>query len=228
MSDEIAAVPEDDLLVSSEEELDDYFDYDGDAAIVEYRSSSGGDDDDDDPDEITTKKRRYIFPKPIHYNLFESTDDIDKMFNNHVQVYTIPQRWNARHPTVPSRVVNVKLCRLYLLKKPCVYNNLCKFAHHFTNITRCKYDFCKKTKLIGPGVFVNESHNMCRLRHHTESLNSFIYRTKQTTVFDLRLTIFSEFVDEFRKHFVFPMKCKSLHVTIVSRDVEAAAAATTG
>jgi hypothetical protein len=61
-------------------------------------------------------------------------------------------------------------------------------------------------------VFINTTSNMCRMRHHLETLNSFIYRTRQTTNFDLHLHIYPEFLEEFKKSFTFPMKCHQLWV----------------
>lgn len=195
---------DEDALPSSEEEPCEFFDYDGDVTITEYS---------DVDQDVEQHQQKYTFPKPMNYQLFESTDDIDKMFNNKVQVYHIPQRWVQR--SNEPKVVNTKLCRLYLLNKACAYNNLCKFSHHFSTITRCKYDYCKKTKLVGPGVFINTSSNMCRLRHHTETLNSFIYRTRQVTTFDIHIDVYKEFLEEFKKNFVFPMKCKQLWLRII-------------
>ena len=203
---------ETEVLPSSEDETNFFFDYDGDLSFQEYHQ----DDDDSEPSTsplaATTTTTRYVFPKPMNYQLFEATRDIDEMFNNRVHMFELPRRWIKRE--VSTGKINVKLCRHYLLNKKCDYHHSCKFSHHFCQITRCKYDYCKKTKLVGDGVFINTSSNMCRMRHHLETLNSFIFRTRQVTNFDLHLHVYAEFLEEFKKSFCFPMKCQQLWLEI--------------
>jgi len=196
------------IITSSEEESNFLFEYDGDLSFEEYKESET-----DDTDLETLQTKRYIFPKPMNYQLFESTEDIDEMFNNRVKMFEIPRRWIKR---TNNSKITVKLCRQYLLNKKCEYHHSCKFSHHYCGITRCKYDYCKKTKLIGDGVFINTNSNICRMRHHLETLNSFIFRTRQVTNFDLHLHIYSEFLEDFKKSFIFPMKCQKLWLHITS------------
>jgi hypothetical protein len=196
------------IIPSSEEESNFLFEYDGDLSFQEYKESET-----DDTDLDTVQTKRYIFPKPMNYQLFESTEDIDEMFNNRVKMFEIPRRWIKR---TNSSKITVKLCRHYLLNKKCEYHHSCKFSHHYCHITRCKYDYCKKTKLIGDGVFINTNSNICRMRHHLETLNSFIFRTRQVTNFDLHLHSYSEFLEDFKKSFIFPMKCQKLWLHITS------------
>jgi len=203
---------ETEVLPSSEDETNFFFDYDGDLSFQEYHQ-----DDDDDSEPSTspfaaTTTTRYVFPKPMNYQLFETTRDIDDMFNNRVHMFELPRRWIKRDGITGK--INVKLCRHYLLNKKCDYHHSCKFSHHFCQITRCKYDYCKKTKLVGDGVFINTSNNVCRMRHHLETLNSFIFRTRQVTNFDLHLHVYAEFLEEFKKSFCFPMKCQQLWLEI--------------
>jgi len=201
------------ILLSSDEEYF-YFEYDGELSFQDYYSSEYESDNtnaDSTTSKIIGQTTPFRFPKPMNYTLFKTTNDIDEMFNNHVTIFSLPSRWIKRKENCK---INVKLCRHYLLNKKCDYYNSCKFSHHYCNITRCKYDHCKKTKLVGDGVFINTNSNICKMRHHMETLNSFIYRTRQMTNFDLHLHVYSEFLDEFKKSFTVPMKCQQLWIYI--------------
>ena len=99
--------------------------------------------------------------------------------------------------SVGASTKKTKLCRSLLTNKMCSFGATCKFAHLFCQITKCQYDHCKKIQLIGNGIFKNVNENsVCRLRHNLETIDSFILRTNETTLFDINIEVFSEFISD--------------------------------
>jgi hypothetical protein len=144
--------------------------------------------------------------KPIQI-VGECSPSLQDIFNSmsKMTIFKIPKKFNIRSSHVytsenvsskPS-VKKTKLCRSLLNNKCCLFGASCKFAHNYSQISKCNYDHCKKIQLIGNGFFKNINDNsICRLRHNLEMLDSFILRTNEITVFDLSIEIFSEFVQD--------------------------------
>lgn len=206
LSTTISEEEEDDDVKQQQEEEEDYFtetdDFDGSVNIIEY-------DPNVSPlDELITKKKRVSFPRPIKIDQIKHILDLDKLFNCNVEVFKPSPKLKLRSKEQDTLLQNFleskeksnnKLCKLLLTQHYCPYNNVCKFSHHFSSVQLCKYDYCRKTKLVGPGTFINTSNFICKMKHRMESIHSFIWRTRHQTDAVLKLYVYSEFSKEFKK-----------------------------
>lgn len=185
-----------------DEHVSDIDDYDGSVQLLEF-----------DPNvsplnELVLKKRNFSFPRPIKIDEIKHVSDLDTLFNYNIDVFKTNPKMKLRATEnnldeflESKEKSNNKLCKLLLTQHYCVYNNDCKFVHHFNSIKSCKYDFCRKTKLVGPGTFINTTNFICKMKHRMESLHSFIWRTRHKTDSFLTLFVYVEFEDEFKKIF---------------------------
>jgi len=161
---------------------------------------------------------RSAFPKPLQIVGEKCVNTLEQVFdkNNKMCVFKIPSNYIARS-SQPKRIPIEynKLCRSLLMNKECIFGSNCKFAHNFTSLSKCKFDFCKKTKLIGSGVFKNVTNSPCTLRHNMETMDSLVFRNRENTAFAIRLEIFKQYFNDFKEMIHFPMKCSKLEFTVI-------------
>lgn len=134
--------------------------------------------------------------KPVDDSVRSLTDVFDKLKS--MTVFKIPKNFTLRQSgQCPAKRNRSKLCRSLLQNLPCEFGSNCKFAHKFDAMQKCKFDHCKKTKLIGPGLFKTaETEHICPLRHNFESLDSFIIRTREKTCLKITISIFKNNIDD--------------------------------
>lgn len=171
-------------------------------------------------EEMFKKRIRSAFPKPLQILGEKNVNTLEQVFdkNNKMQIFKIPRKYNTRISTLPSSQPQVecnKLCRSLLMSKPCSFGINCKFAHSFASLSKCKFDFCKKTKLIGTGVFKNVASCPCTLRHNMETMDSFIFRNRENTFFSIRLEIFKQYLEDFKEMIQLPLKCSKLELSVI-------------
>jgi hypothetical protein len=132
------------------------------------------------------------------------TDVFDRLKS--MTVFKIPKNFNLRQTGLSQpRKTRSKLCRSLLQNLNCEFGSNCKFAHKFDLLQKCKFDHCKKTQLVGPGLFKTPfDENICPLRHNFESLDSFILRTREKTTLKMNINIFKNNIDDLKNilHFV--------------------------
>jgi hypothetical protein len=152
--------------------------------------------------------------KSVDESVRSLTDVFDKLKS--MTVFKIPKNFTIRQSgTFPVKKTRSKLCRSLLQNIPCEFGLNCKFAHHFEVMQKCKFDHCKKTKLVGPGLFKTpELENICPLRHNFESLDSFILRTREKTRLKMTISIFKNNIEDLIKIFYSVQDC-DVQLTIV-------------
>lgn len=169
-------------------------------------------------EDVFMKKKRIFFSRPIQISKIHNVSDLNEIFNYNIETFYPTWKMKLRsigEPTSwPERTSSNKLCKMLLTQQYCPYNNVCKYSHHFSHIPMCKYDYCRKTKLIGPGTFINTSNFGCKTRHKMESVHSYIWRTRHQTNMPLTLYVYQEFLKEFKKSTT-TMNFKSLTIKIV-------------
>lgn len=128
--------------------------------------------------------------KSVDDSVRSLTDVFDKLKS--MTVFKIPKNFTLRQNGHFSlKKPRSKLCRSLLQNVPCDFGLNCKFAHKFDLMQKCKFDHCKKTTLVGPGLFkTSENEHICPLRHNFESLDSFILRTREKTRLKINICIF--------------------------------------
>ena len=185
-----------DYTSSDDEFDDDQFSFEGDCEIHEYDPSYS-------PFANTKPTKYYSFPKPI-INI-EKNLTLETMFSKPVLLKSVEH--------VKSRKI-LKLCKYLMNNQRCPQYNMCKYAHEYYMITRCKFDNCKKTKLVGPGTFINIHEKPCKLRHHLEDVNSFIVRTQQYTSHKVTLCIFQDCLSDLESILQHIIKSNILYVQL--------------
>ena len=158
---------------------------------------------------LFSKKYKSVFPKPMLFlnNKLNSLDEIFIAKNK--TIFKIPDNFKRQDNVNKENIKNKhRLCMSLLLSKPCSFGSSCIFAHTYNMLKKCKYDFCKKTKLIGPGTFISMKDNICYAKHNLETLDSYIFRIREKTVFDIKISIYKEFLDSLKIY----LKKNSLNV----------------
>ena len=137
--------------------------------------------------------------KQIDQSVRSLTDVFDKLKT--MTVFRIPKNFSLRQTgSIPQKKLRSKLCRSLLLNQNCEFSSQCKFAHKFDLLQKCKFDHCKKTQLVGPGLFKTPvGENICPLRHNFESLDSFILRTKEKTKLKINISIFKNNLNDLKQ-----------------------------
>lgn len=134
--------------------------------------------------------------KSVDDSVRSLTDVFDKLKS--MTVFKIPKNFTLRQNGPSSlKKPRSKLCRSLLQNVSCDFGLYCKFAHKFDLMQKCKFDHCKKTMLVGPGLFKTpDSEHICPLRHNFESLDSFILRTREKTCLKINICIFRANVED--------------------------------
>jgi hypothetical protein len=134
--------------------------------------------------------------KSVDTSVRSLTDVFDRLKS--MTVFKIPKNFNLRQAGfVQPKKTRSKLCRSLLQNLNCEYGSNCKFAHKFDLLQKCKFDHCKKTHLVGPGLFKTSlDENICPLRHNFESLDSFILRTREKTSLKMNIRVFKNNIDD--------------------------------
>jgi hypothetical protein len=196
-------------LDSDEYYFDDVIDIDidGDYEIEEYS-------DEYEPFEhfFKSSPRRTFAPRPVQI-VGEYASTLSDVFETKMTVFKLPANF-PKESCLKFTGCITRLCRSMLMNQTCSFGKQCKFAHTFSNISKCKFDYCKKTKLIGNGVFRNISNYPCTLRHNLETLDSFIFRNKEFTSLPIKLEIYDQFLDEF-KEIIQNTKFSKLEICVV-------------
>lgn len=168
------------------EDFEDFDIFDGDFEIEEYNESYSP---------FKTLEKKYTFPKPI-INI-EKKLTLSTMFSKP----TVFKLKNVDSGGSSKKRI-FKLCKYIINNQKCPMFSLCKYAHEFYSISKCNYDNCKKTKLVGPATFINTNEKHCKLRHHLEDVHSFLLRTNQYTSQTVTVCIFSDNLQEYLEHVV--------------------------
>lgn len=175
------------------EDEEEFVEIDGDYEIEEYSENY-------EPFEnyFKASQRRICPPKPVQI-IGEYAKTLSDVFDSKMEIFKIPLKYRlSENITIKPKQESSRLCRSMLTNHSCSFGKQCKFAHSFNSITKCKFDYCKKTKLIGNGLFKNISSYPCMLRHNLETLDSFIFRNKEYTSLPIKLEIYAQFLDEFK------------------------------
>jgi hypothetical protein len=173
---------------SEHTEFEEEIEIDGDFEIQEYNSEYSPFSQFFNP-----SPRILAAPKPVQINGLE-TSELDSLFESKMTFFSIPK--NFPKTEIKDRDI-LYMCRAVLENRKCLFGKNCKFAHSFFQIKKCKFDYCKKTKLIGNGLFLNTVSNICLMRHNLETVSSYIFRVGELVNKKITLSIYNKFFEEF-------------------------------
>lgn len=173
---------------SEQTEIEDEIEIDGDFEIQEYNSEYSP-----FSQLFSPTPRTFSAPKPLQITGLD-TSELDSLFESKMTFFSIPK--NFPKTEIKNRDI-LYMCRAVLENRKCLFGKNCKFAHTFFQIKKCKFDYCKKTKLIGNGLFLNTVSNICLMRHNLETVNSYIFRVGELVNRKISLSVYNTFFEEF-------------------------------